>query len=331
MNFFIVIVVLWVISSILVGYFGYRLNVTKDQLVDTKVQLDDTLVELKATKTQLTDTEAVLNATQTKLGDTEAELGDTETQLYSIQAQLVVTETELATAERQLGTEKANNSQMLSQYVGLKQEINSKLGRTREDMQSFITPDDSSVSTKVVETTGGYSGDTNDYWKDAERLYNWVVSNVSYSYDSYMPILPEAISGTLIWGQECWRMPEETLEDETGDCEDMAVLLASMLLNYNEGEFAIWLIEIGTEELGHMAVAFPVENDKLTILDPAGNYYTGQSGSLDSSSTSNAVNSWLSHWQRDMPGAEIVGIFSNHLYEEFYNTDEFITWVQAEY
>ena len=339
---FIVVIILLVSSSAFGGYFWYQLNVTKNQLADTKVQLDNTLVELDATKVQLdntlveldttkaqlTDTKTLLDTTQTQLVDTEAELGTIKAQLVDTETQLNVTKTQLDTTTIQLETEKANNSRMLSQYVGLKQEIDSKMGRTQEDMQSFITPNDSSVSARVMEITGGYSGDVNDYWKDAKRLYSWVVSNISYSYDSYMPILPETISGELIWGQECWRMPEETLEDETGDCEDMAVLLASMLLSYNEGDYAIWAIEIRSEDAGHVAVAFPVQGGKLTILDPAGNYYTGQYGALDSSNISYAVNKWLSHWQRQMPNAEIVRVFSGNFYEEFSSTAEFITWAQ---
>ncbi len=318
---FIVVIILLVSSSAFGGYLWYQLNATRNQLADTKVQFDTTLVELDNTNAQLTDTETWLDTTQTQLVDTEAQLGTTK-------AQLDATKTQLYATANQFETEKNKNSQMLSQYVGLKQQMDVRLGLTQEDKQSFLTPSNSLVSAKVLEVTGSYSGDVNDYWRDSKRLYSWVVSNISYSYDSYMPILPEIISGELTWWQEYWRMPEETLGDETGDCEDMAVLLASMLRSYNEGEYAIWVLEIRSEESGHVAVAFPVQDGKLTILDPAGNYYTGQYASLKSESVSIAVNNWLSHWQKEMPGAEIVGVFSEDVYEEFSSTDEFITWAQ---
>ncbi len=321
---FIVVIILFVSSSAFGGYFWYQLNVTRNQLADTKIQLDNTLAELDNTKAQLTDTETLLDTTQTQLVDTEAQLATTKTQLNVTKIQLDMTAT-------QLETEKNNNSQMLNQYVGLKQQVDVRLGLTPEDRQSFITPTDSLVSAKVLEVTGGYSEDVNEYWRDCERLYRWVVSNISYSSDSYMPLLPEIISGELIWWQEYWRIPEETLGDETGDCEDMALLLASMLLNYNEGEYPIWLLEISSsvpEYKGHMAVAFPVQGGNLAILDPAGNYYTGQYGALQPESISIAVNNWLSHWQREMPGAEIVKVFSEDVYEEFSSTAEFVTWAQ---
>ncbi len=332
---FIVVIILLVSSSAFGGYSWYQLNITKNQLANTKLQLDNTLVELDNTKVQLDNTLVELDNTQTQLADTEAQLGTTKAQLVDIEAQLGTTKAQLDVTNAQLDmtatqleTEKNKNSQMLNQYASLKRQVNVRLGDTPEDKQSFITPKNSLVSAKVVEVTGGYSGDVSDYWRDCERLYRWVVSNISYSYDSYMPILPENISGGLIWQQDYWRMPEETLEDETGDCEDMAGLLASMLRSYNEGEYRIWVLVIRSEESGHAAVAFPVQGGRLTILDPAGNYYTGQYGSLQSESVSTAVNNWLSHWQREMPGAEIVEVFSEDVHEEFSSTAEFITWAQ---
>jgi len=335
---FIVVIILLVSSSAFGGYFWYQLNVTKNQLADTKVrlantlveldaakvQLNNTLVELDTTKAQLTNTKTLLDTTQTQLVDTEAKLGTTK-------AQLDVTNTQLDMTTTQLETARNENSRMLNQYASLKRQVNVRSGDTPEDKQSFITPTDSLVSAKVLEVTGGYSGDVSEIWRDYKRLYSWVVSNISYSSDSYMPILPESISGGLIWQQDYWRMPEETLGDETGDCEDMAVLLASMLRSYNEGKYQIWILVIRSnvpEVKGHVAVAFPVQGGKLAILDPAGNYYTGQYGSLGSSNVSTAVNNWLSHWQSNMPGAEIVGVFSEDVYEEFSSTAEFITWAQ---
>ena len=348
----IVAIILLVSSSAFGGYFWYQLNVTKSQLADTKVQLDSMLVELDNAESQLDDAKTLLDTTQTQLVDAEAQLGttkaqltDTETLLDTTQTQLVDTEAQLGTTKAQLDatktqldittvrleTEKNKNSQMLNQYASLKKQVNVRSGLTPEDRQGFINPSNSLVSAKVLEVTGGYSGSVSDYWRDCERLYRWVVSNISYSYDSYMPILPENMSDELIWRQEYWRTPEETIGDETGDCEDMALLLASMLRSYNEGEYTIWVLGISSnipEYKGHLAVAFPVQGGQLAILDPAGNYYTGQYGSLQSKSVSIAVNNWLSHWQREMPGAEITGVFSEDIYEEFSSTAEFITWAQ---
>jgi len=265
-----------------------------------------------------------LDTTKTQLVMTEAELDTTKTQLVMTKAELDTTKTRLEAVENE-------QTQMLNHYSDLRKQINMRLG-DEQDCQSFITPNDPTVSTKVREITSGYSQDVSECWRDYERLYRWVTKNIEYSKDSYTPILPYPINGTLTWRHEFWRMPTETLEDEAGDCEDMAVLLASMLRNYNEGSYAIWVVGIKThtpEYKGHLAVAFPVKGNKLTILDPAGNYYTGYHSwqGFGADDVAVATNEWLSHWAQDMPGAQITTAFSDKFYHEFPNTEEFIDWV----
>ncbi len=316
-SLFIVATILLVSCTLFCVSFWHQLNVTKIRLAYAEARLADTVAEL--------------NTTRTQLSVTENQLATTEAQLSFTKNRLAFTEAQLDTTRSQLETAKNENSQMLNQYAGLKRQINVRLGDTRQDRQSFITPDNSAVSAKVREVTGGYSEDVSGYWWDCEQLYRWVVNNIRYSYDSRLPYLPETLSGELTWSKDYWRMPEETLEDKTGDCEDMAVLLASMLRSYNEGKYSMgWVLGIESnvpEEKRHLAVAFPVKGGRLTILDPAGNYYTGYKyGSLGSDITSAAVSDWLSYWEKDMPGVKIVEAFSEDSYDEFSSTDEFLTW-----
>jgi len=272
---------------------------------------------------------AQLDSTQADLSNTDKLLLDSEIQLDKTKAELDLTDTRLAMTTNQLETARNNNSQMLSQYASLKEQVIVRLGISHKDRQSFITPNNSIVSSKVRSIAGSYSEDTEESWSDYRRLYAWVVSNITYSSDGLIPVLPQDISGELTWAPECWQTPEETIVAEVGDCEDMAVLLASMLLSYNEGKFGIWLLGISNGEVGHLAVAFPVQGDNLSILDPAGNYYTGyQYGPITQESKSIAVRRWLSNWNREMPGAEVVEVFSEDFYEEFSGTDEFLTWLE---
>ena len=48
-------------------------------------------------------------------------------------------------------------------------------------------------------------------------LYNWVKENISYKND-----VDE-------WGEDYWQLPSTTIEKGTGDCEDQAILLTSLL------------------------------------------------------------------------------------------------------
>ena len=308
---------------IICGVLGYKLNATEAQLNATKTQLESAKTQLDASKTELESTRSQLDAS-------EAELEDTEIRLVATENLLDIRETELDATRSQLEVMDGERNQILARYSKFREQINMRLG-SGYDCQSFITPDDPTISDKVREITGGYSEDVNEYWRDFERLYRWVTRNIEYSYDSYTPVLPEIMERTLIWSREFWRMPAETLEDKTGDCEDMTALLASMLLNYNEGRFAVWCVVIRTpspEVAGHVAVAFPVEGEELTILDPAGNYLTGFYGSIGSKDVAVAIREWLSHWEREMPGAQIYMAFSTDFYREFSSTEEFINWVR---
>ena len=183
---FIVAMVLFVAGSSVGGYFWYQSDVTRKELAINRVELD-------ATRTQLADTES----------------------------QLDITMNELTVSQSRLETVENEKEQMLNQYTSLREQVNVRSGLTAEDRQSFITPSSSLVSSKVLEVTGGYSENASEYWRDFELLYRWVVNNISYSYDSYLPLFPESMSGGLQWRQDYWRKPEETIGDETGDCEDI--------------------------------------------------------------------------------------------------------------
>ncbi|MFC1989135.1 transglutaminase-like domain-containing protein [Chloroflexota bacterium] len=318
----IVLIICAVFSS---GYFWYQLNITEIQLDTAKAQLVNTEGQLANAEKQLTNTKIGLDTIKSQLDNTQAELDAAQIHLNTTKNQLAMTTIQLESAKKE-------NSKMLNQYASFREQINTRLGLTSQDMQSFITPDNLTVSIKVKEIAGSYSEDTNEFWRDYQRLYRWVVNNIDYSYDSPTPKLPKYISGNLTWERDYWRTPEETIENETGDCEDMATLLASMLRNYNQSNYIVWLLAIRStfpKATAHLAIAFPVQGGKLTILDPAGNYYTGyQFGSLGAESHSVAVSRWLSHWSSKMPNAEIIQVFSENIYKQLSGTDEFLTWLQ---
>lgn len=259
-----------------------------------------------------------LNTTQGQLNDTEAQLDATNRQLNDTQPEM--------------DSLKAEQSRMLSDYTNLRKQINLRLG-IRQDGQGFITPDDPIISTKVQEITEGYSEETDEFWRDYRRLFQWVVKTIEYSFDSPSPLLPESIGGTLEWVNDFWRLPVETIRDETGDCEDMAVLLTSMLLNYNQRKFDVWLIGIrtfGSTPIAHMAVAIPIENRRLTILDPTSRYHTpfyAMGGVIGSREVTPAIDDWLARLDEGLRDAQIYVVFSEDFYQEFSTNEEFIDWM----
>lgn len=212
-------------------------------------------------------------------------------------------------------------------YDDIREEVNQRHGNW-EDKKLFITPDDEEVAAKVQEITGGFSDDNNERWAAYKAMYDWVVDNIEYNTDSRIPYLP-SVNGGISWYQDYWRMPSETLSDEAGDCEDMAALLASMRSNYLSDMYAQWVITWQSDDSGHAAAAFPVEGGNLTILDPAGNYYTGYPYYLTQNDVSSEINNWLAKWS-DENNIHVATVFSDTLYETFDTTEEFVEWALAE-
>jgi hypothetical protein len=272
------------------------------------------------TKNELNASKALLDTTKTQLHAANLEVQNTKVQLDTVKTQFDVAKSQWETQQRVIA----------EQYSNLRSQVNRRLGDGK-DKQTFITPSDPLVSATVEAAVGSYKQDVNQYWADCQRLYRWVVDNIKYNEDSYTPVLPEQMSGTLTWQEDYWRTPAETLNDKAGDCEDMGCLLASMLLNYNQGKFGIWVLLWQSDNSGHIAVAFPVVGGKLAILDPAGNYYTGYySGSaLSAEDIATATNNWLSYWGKQFPNPRVSVVFSEKLYCEFSSTQEFIDWART--
>ena len=212
------------------------------------------------------------------------------------------------------------------EYIDPSEQIYLRQGEDKYK-QGFITPQNELVSAEVKNIAGDNSDDIAEFWADYQRLYDWIIKNIEYSHDSYTPALSDDLNEGINWMRDFWKMPEETLNIANGDCEDMAVLLASMMLCYNDNEYTIWAIGIRNDDIGHIAVAFPVVGGRLTILDPAGNYYTGcHNGQLTFFDIETAINEWLSYWSTKIPGATITCVFANDFSLEFSSTEEFIKW-----
>ncbi len=81
--------------------------------------------------------------------------------------------------------------------------------------QRYVTPDAEEVKSAVNTIL---SSPWRRYYSDFDALREWVASNVQYKRDP-------SVYGYV----DYWQLPIETLECGTGDCEDIAILLCSML------------------------------------------------------------------------------------------------------
>ena len=218
-----------------------------------------------------------------------------------------------------------------SDYANLRDLINQRA--LYLDIMGFVTPDDPDVSSIVLSVTGGWSNPSSwgEYWSDVKMMYDWVVDNVEYRSDGLYPVLPSTPSGSVEYEPEMWQFPSETLDLRQGDCEDMAILLTSMILSYNDGAYWVECILIMGSLGGHAAVQMPVANDRLTILDPAGHYYTQDLyGNLDSEDISAEINNWLNYWKPSLSiDVRVYRVFSSYMDRLFSSTSEYITWMYS--
>ena len=197
------------------------------------------------------------------------------------------------------------------------------------DVERFITPNDTLVQQTINLVTGGWSdpSDWDEYWTDLQALYDWVVTNIPYNYDGLFPVLPSIMSGDVDFTTEMWQFPNETLSVGRGDCEDMAILLCSLVRGYSQ-EYWTECVLIVSSSSGHAAVQIPVSGGKLAILDPAGHYYTGSMGDLVSKDISTEITSWLNYWEPQMGSdVRVYRVFSDYMDQTFSSTNEYTSWM----
>ena len=90
-------------------------------------------------------------------------------------------------------------------------------GRIICDVSNFIMPDDDMVKDIIQELDIKISDSDHD--AKAVKIQNWILENVHYVYD-------QTQHGYI----EHWQFPYETIQLGTGDCEDGAILMASLMI-----------------------------------------------------------------------------------------------------
>jgi hypothetical protein len=206
----------------------------------------------------------------------------------------------------------------VSDYEGLRREVNSRLGL--ED----------TIMVRMMEVTGGREapGSEVELLGDYKALHDWIRLRIDGSADSPYPYLDLAPSYPVRWVGNSVRFPGETLEDMAGDCEDQAILLLSMMIAYGEGD-AKWCISYEWSEGAHVAVSVPVQGGGLIILDPAAGYHTGTASTLIGRPVEEAIDGWIGKWEEK--GVFISSIFNAEMRRKFSGTEEFLEWFQANY
>ncbi len=114
-----------------------------------------------------------------------------------------------------------------------------------------------------------------------EKIYNWIESHIRYEYDPKYPSLPEdPLNGDVGWIGDYLQKASETIYYGRGDCEDLAVLTAAMVMNYWKrrapDEFKpVYLIYLDGDPFDHVFTVIAEGNGKICLLDPAAHQVSG--------------------------------------------------------
>ena len=124
------------------------------------------------------------------------------------------------------------------------------------DVRNFVWSNSSQL--KDIITKNDLKGDNTH--KTALNCLKWVLQNIKYTHDNVEQGIPEF-----------WLFPCETLKLRKGDCEDGAILLASLMLNTGIPSYRIKLcagyVDHQGTKTGHAYVIFLRDDDTWCVLD----------------------------------------------------------------
>lgn len=132
-----------------------------------------------------------------------------------------------------------------------------------EIMKYYITPDDPKVKAALNDIL---SGEWRWAYNDFNALREWVSLHVSYKSD-------QNVHGAI----DYWQLPSETLKLGTGDCEDFAILLCSLLRANGVPSDQVY-VAIGVTQDKRYAHGYLVEkwyNGIWRVIEPEAGALTG--------------------------------------------------------
>jgi hypothetical protein len=200
------------------------------------------------------------------------------------------------------------------------------------DVESFVTPEDPAVRATVLAVTYGRTNPTrqDELLTGVKMLYDWVSSNIRVRADGLYPVLPPDPSGKLSFTDDCWQFPNETLMLRRGDCEDVAVLLTSMI-KYYAPALQVECVAVKAERGGHMAVQIKASDHTMAILDPGIYYCTHDDvGNVAFKEIYSEVHGWLDLLKLSLgEDVQVFLVFSDNMHIEFNSTKQYVGWMYS--
>jgi Tfp pilus assembly protein PilO len=153
------------------------------------------------------------------------------------------------------------------------------------------------------------------------NVFEYVMNSTYYQYDSI------AIRSENTTKSNYWKLANETLVDLGGDCEDLAVLVYSIIKPYINNTY---LIGWSSNATGHVAVITYV-NGSWYIIDPAGNWLNRYKLTIRLTLKDRLGREWV-WWLSPThihPDIKKLGIQNNLFTYEWRKGDEIVTGVKG--
>jgi hypothetical protein len=126
---------------------------------------------------------------------------------------------------------KMNNKWPKAPIIYKGRALRTKSDRITVDVKNFITTNDEMLK-KVIKRNNLDSGSKNQI---AHKCQKFIVNFLEYKYDKKTSNCPEF-----------WQFPFETLQSEIGDCEDGAILMASLMI---QSGIPAWRVKVAAGEV----------------------------------------------------------------------------------
>jgi hypothetical protein len=125
------------------------------------------------------------------------------------------------------------------------------------DVRTMVTPNDAIIQRVLSKhgIVGRFPDET--MW----NIQRWVVGNISYLGDDVKN-----------YTMEYWQFPFETLADKTGDCEDGAILIASLAINAGIPSYRVRVVAGNVQpsptapQGGHAYASYLRESDNQWVI-----------------------------------------------------------------
>lgn len=286
-------------------------------------ELNQTVLLLEAEKVKLEERNSVLTR---QLEDLRLQYNS----LYSQYSVLSEQFNELTNKHRQLQSELESATSALKSLRSRLISVNGSLASIAYTLEQYAFIPNSFkrvLSEDEIRRLAPYAASLNlraeDPWFSYRRVYEYVVSNIRYSKDQWMPapisyacdILEDVVTCTYILSpyQQIVQTPHETLVRGEGDCEDQAILLYAMIAYYHQyihgSAYLAWLAHMVFKDgSGHMAVFLPTTGGRLTILDPAGRYVTSWLSIVVANDAYQELLSYSRYWS-DYGGIDEITLY----------------------